>query len=150
MVIFLNRIRQIFWIIVAIGMSLPWLVGIAVKLYLSMQGKPTFSLSYFLNIGSILLLIPVTIWWALPFIGLAYLSRNLLYKPIFGLQSYVARLVFILCGLLGGCIGEIIVFTGVFEEFDPMIFFIPVWRLYFPYMLGGLVVGFYWGIQIKD
>jgi hypothetical protein len=137
-----ERTRQIFWVIIATGIMLPWIVGIAVKLYLSVLGRPTVPWSYFLNIGSLIFLIPVSIWWAFPYIGLAYLGRKLLSHSFLGLQSYAARVIFLLGGLLGGCVGTIIVFVGVFWEFDPLFVLVPFWIDYLPYMGAGLFVGF--------
>lgn len=132
----------IFWGIIVIGAILPWIVGITVKLYLDAHGKPTLPWSYFINFGSLIFLIPVSVWFAIPYIILAYVARNLLAKPFWGLESYVARLLFIGGGLVGGCIGTVMKFIEVFWEFDPLFFVIPLWVYYIPHMLIGLFVGF--------
>jgi len=138
-----ERTNQIFWAIITTGIVLPWIVGISVKLYMSALGRPTVPWSYFLNIGTLIFLIPVSIWWSVPYIGLAYLARKLLPRPFLGLQSYAARALFLLAGFLGGCVGTVIVFIGVFSEFEPLVALAPMWIFYLPYMGFGLIVGFF-------
>ena len=132
----------IFWVIIAIGAILPWIVGIAVKLYLDTHGKPTLPWSYFIDFGTFIFLIPLSVWFAIPYIILAYVARNRLTKPFWGLESYGARLIFISGGLVGGCIGTVMIFINVFWEFNFLFFLIPIWIYYIPHMLGGLFVGF--------
>jgi hypothetical protein len=121
---------------------LPWIVGVTVKLYLDAQGKPTIPWSYFVSGGGLILLIPVSIWWAFPFIALAFAGRSLLRKPFWGLELYSARILFMSGGLIGGCIGAVRSFTDIFWEFDPVYLIVPIWLFYIPHMLIGLLLGF--------
>lgn len=132
------------------GLLLPWTVGIGVKLYLDAHSKPTLPWSYFLNVGSLLLFIPLSFWFAVPYLGLIYFARRILPGPWRGLQSARARVLVVVAGLLGGCIGTVFTFMKVFWEFDPLYFFIPLlWIYYVPPMVGGVLVGF-WIAKILD
>lgn len=136
-----ERTRQIFWAIIAIGIASPWIVGITVKLYLSAQGQPTLPLTYFLHLESLLIIwIPASIWWAIPYIGLAFFAHKVLSHSFLGLKSYTARVIFVSCGFLGGCVGTVIVFVGVFWEFDPLFLFLPLLWIYYPLFLGALLL----------
>jgi hypothetical protein len=141
--------RFIFWEIIVIGTLLPWIVGIGVKLYLDAHGKPTIPWSYFLTIGSIIVLIPVSVWWGLSYIILASVATRLLSKPFWGLDSRMARLIFFLGGFLAGCAGLVVGFTDVFREFDPLFMIVPMWYVSFPHMIGGLLLGFILGRVVQ-
>jgi hypothetical protein len=140
-----TRYRSLFWGMIATGMALPWLVGVGVKLYLSALGKPTIPWSYFINAGSILLLIPFTIWFSLSYILLAYIARIVLAKPVFGLESITGRLIFILGGFAGGLIGTVKTFIDVFWVFEFLYFLAPLWAFNIPYMLAGALAGYVLG-----
>lgn len=125
--------RKIFWMIISFGLGLPWVVGIGVKLSLLVRGKPTLPLSYFFNLPSIPLLLVVSIWWGLPYLVLAFFGRKIMPKSV---KS-------VLTGLIFGSIGTVIVFVGVFREFDPLYMFFPVWIFYVPFFVPGLLFGFW-------
>jgi hypothetical protein len=141
-----NLIKLIFWLIsIGTGLILPWSVGIGVKLYLQAIGKPTVPWSYFLSPGSILLGLPLSLWFASPFIGLAFFGRHLLSAPSFIGTTYWERLIILLCGLLAGAIGTVRTFLCVFWEFDPLyLILVPHPVFYLPY----IVVGVFGGIVI--
>jgi hypothetical protein len=134
--------KLIFWYIIIVGMVLPWIVGIIIKMYLDSQGKSTYPWSYFLNIDALVFLLPLTLWFAIPFILLAFLHRIFIQKKSFAkLNSYTSRLMVTVFSTLGGIIGVVITFTGVFWKFDMIYFFIPLWVFYLPTMVLGLFGG---------
>ncbi|NTW83022.1 MAG: hypothetical protein HGB36_06600 [Chlorobiaceae bacterium] len=128
--------------IIITGLLLPWFVGAGVKLYLSSIGKPTVPWAYFLSPGSILILTPFSIWFAISYIMLAYSGRQVLAKPFLGLRSCTGRTIFISGGLAGGIIGTVRTFIDVFWVFDFLYFLTPLWSLNIPYMLAGLLAGY--------
>ncbi len=128
--------------IIITGLVLPWLVGAGVKLYLSSIGKPTVPWAYFLSPGSILILTPFSIWFAISYIILAYAGRQVLAKPFLGLGSCTGRTIFIAGGLAGGIVGTVRTFIDVFWVFDFLYFLTPLWSLNIPYMLAGLLAGY--------
>jgi hypothetical protein len=133
-------VKWIFWSIVAAGMALPWAVGAGVKLYLDAQGLPTWSWWFFLNPARFVLEITLTLFFASPFIALAFLARYLLSVPLWGTR-YWERLAVIVCALVGGVIGTVRTFLWVFVQFNPMNLIAPLPLLYLDDMLRGLVVG---------
>jgi hypothetical protein len=134
--------KRIFWFMIAVGMILPWCVGIWVKLYLQAAGKPTVPWSYFLSPGSILLEIPLTIWFASPFIALAFLSRYVLSTPSFPYVLYWERLLMLVCGVIWGSVGMVKTFLEVFWEFDLLYFIlVPLPAFYVDDILIGLFGG---------
>ncbi|NTW53628.1 MAG: hypothetical protein HGB15_02435 [Chlorobaculum sp.] len=140
-----SRYLYLFRGMIATGLVLPWLVGVGVKLYLSAHGKPTIPWSYFINIGSILLLIPFAIWFSLSYIMLAYVGRTVLAKPFFGLETITGRLIFVLGGFAGGVIGTVMTFIEVFWVFDFLYFLAPLWAFNIPHMLAGALAGYVLG-----
>jgi hypothetical protein len=73
----IEKFRTYFWIIISVGIVLPWLVGISVKLYLQSLGKPTQPYSNFYYPPEIIWYEALmTLWWASPFIGLANLALH--------------------------------------------------------------------------
>lgn len=90
---------------------------------------------------TLIFLIPLSVWWSIPFLILVYVARNLGTKPIWGLQTYSSRVILIACGFIGGALGMISVFVSIFIEFDPLIIFAPVWLYYIPHLAAGLFVG---------
>ena len=143
-----RRSRSVFWLIIATGIALPWVVGISVKLYLDAIGRPTLSLSDFLGadnvhvvIINLQLWILVSIWWAIPYIVLAFFARKRLPRPYGHLRTFRARRVFFLSGLVGGCVGTVITFVVVFWDFNAFYVLFPLWIFCIPTMAVGLFVG---------
>jgi len=134
--------RRIFWGIIAAGAILPWTVGIAVKLYLDARGEPTVPWSYFLNVPSLFLFVPASAWFAVAFIVLAFAARRALARPLWGLESLAARRVLVAGAFVGGCLGTVATFIGVFREFDFLVLLTPLWMFSVPPMLVGALVGF--------
>jgi len=124
------------------GMVIPVSTGIFVKLYLDSLGEPTIPWSYFANIFTLIMLIPLSVWWSIPYLMLVYAARNIRTKPIWGLKTYKSRLIFISSGFVGGGLGSIGIFVNIFVHFDPLIFFVPIWLYYMPHLVAGLLVGY--------
>jgi len=134
--------RKGFWFIIAYGLALPWIVGIGVKLYLQIQGKPTWPWSFFFQPHILLISILCTVWFASPYIGLAFLARFILSARSFFRTGYLERLIIILAGLLWGSVGSVKIFLAIFLPFDPLIFFaFSLPALYGDDMLIGLLGG---------
>lgn len=134
--------RYMLLAILVFGMVIPVSSGISVKLFLDSLGEPTIPWSYFVNIPTLILLIPLSVWWSIPFLMLVYAARNIRTKPIWGLKTYKTRLVFIASGFVGGALGSIGIFVNIFVEYDPMIVFVPIWLYFMPHIVAGLLVGY--------
>ena len=128
--------------VILFGMVIPVSTGIAVKLFLESLGEPTIPWSYFVNLFSLVLLVPLSVWWSIPYLVLVYAARNIRTQPIWGLKTYAARLVFVSSGFAGGALGSIWMFVNVFFEFDPLIILVPIWLYYVPHVVGGLLAGY--------
>jgi hypothetical protein len=141
-----KREKLFFWYILSIGLASPWMVGIIIKKYLDSQGQPTYPWTYFLNIDALVFLLPLTLWFGIPFILLAFFHRYFIGKKSFAkLNSYTSRFIVTIFATLGGIIGVVITFTGVFWQFDMIYFFIPLWIFYLPTMVLGLFGGIFVG-----
>ena len=130
--------------ILLFGIVIPLSSGIAVKLYLDSWGEPTIPWAYFVNIDGLMLLIPLSVWWSIPFLMLVYAARNIRTKPIWGLKTYKSRLIFTAGGFIGGGLGSIGIFVSIFVYYDPLIIFLPIWLYYMPHLVAGLIIG--WAI----
>ncbi len=129
------------WKITTTGLITPWVIGSVVKLYLESIGKVTLPWSYFLNPKALTMFIPATIWWGLPFILLAFMSRYLLKKDLLGIHSNRGKFLLLMGTLIGAFIGAAKIFISVFWLFDAVIILVPVWTLYFSFLLTGLAIG---------
>jgi hypothetical protein len=69
-----NR-NSLAWVILAVGLSIPWIVGTFVKLNLDSKGVSTVDWSYFLSPIDLLGSALFTIWLGLPYVYLAFASR---------------------------------------------------------------------------
>ena len=114
--------KKIFWCITAFGLALPWIIGIGVKLYLEIQGKPTWPWSFFFQPHILIMSLICTVWFATPYIGLAFLARFILPRQSFFRTGYLERLIIILGGFVCGSVAAVKIFLSVFWEFDPIIF----------------------------
>jgi hypothetical protein len=135
-----NR-NKFFLVIICTGMLLPWLTGIAVKLYRQAQGKPTLPWSYFINLPTLLMAIPYTLWLGSPYIGFAFIARYILGKPAILNLSHTKLFIILLVGYMGGVMGSIITFVGVFREFDPLLLLLPLPLAYASSIVLGVFVG---------
>jgi len=134
--------RWIFWSIIVAGVCLPWGVGVWVKLHLQSIGQSTYPWSFFLSPGSILIEVPLTIWFAAPLIVLAILSRYILSTSSFPRVLYWERLLILIPGVLWGGIGMVETFIQVFWVFDPLFFLLIPYSLFYLWdIFVGLTVG---------
>lgn len=134
--------KKIFWFITAFGLALPWIIGIGVKLYLEIQGKPTWPWSFFFQPHILIMSLICTVWFSTPYIGLAFLAQFILSRQSLFRTGYLERLIIILGGFLCGSVAAVKIFLGVFWEFDPIIFLaVSLPASYAPYMLIGLLGG---------
>lgn len=137
--------RTIIWLIICLGITLPWATGISVKLYLQAQGRPTWPWSHFFSPGALVTELWATMWFAAPFLMLAFLAQWILPGKLSYLDRFTdwERRAIVLATLSGGAVGSVRVFLDVFWEFDPMVWFfaflIPL--LYMSDMLIGLAAG---------
>lgn len=183
--------KAVVWTIIAIGLLVPWLTGIGVKLYLDARGQPTVDLPDVLAPLSLVLLIPSAVYWAAPFIVLALVAHRILNGgslarqtrlmqlllasfgligalfsywfgaggfviivltfvvcglmswPFFVLHSYLARLLFIVGGLVGGTIGAIQTFARAWDAMEAILFgFFVLPFAYLAKMTLGLLIGY--------
>ena len=134
--------KKIFWCITAFGLALPWIIGIGVKLYLQIQGKPTWPWAFFFQPHILIMSLICTVWFATPYIGLALLAWFILSRRSFFRTGYLERLIIILGGFLCGSVAAVKIFLSVFWEFDPIIFLaVSLPASYATYMLIGLLGG---------
>ncbi|NNE07917.1 MAG: hypothetical protein HKN20_05075 [Gemmatimonadetes bacterium] len=137
-----GRDRAMAWKIIAAGMTAPWIVGATVKLYLQSLNRPTLPWSYFLNGQTLLFMIPMSVWFSIPFFVLAVLhGRVIAARPFMKIESYRGRFWLTMCVCAGGVIGVCHSFVSVFWVFDPLYILLPLWAAYLPDMLIGFVVG---------
>lgn len=93
--------KAIFWTIIVVGVLVPWLTGIGVKLRLDAIGQPTVDWSYFLNPLSVVFLIPIAIYWAAPFIAMAMVARRVLNDGPPARQTHSMQLLLASFGVVG-------------------------------------------------
>ena len=123
--------NTVFWIIISVGLSLPWLTGIGVKLYLDAHGSPTMQWSSFLGFSSLVFEIFASIWWGVGYIVLAFLARRLLSTSPLGLELFKLPIVVIL--LVVGLAN--IVLGRLYEGFALIVLSYPAYRILpLPYM----------------
>lgn len=137
-----NLSLWLFWVILLVGLLLPWVVAAWVKLSLQAQGSPTWPWSYFLTPGRLMSEAAISIYWALPFTGLALLSRYGLEKalPLFNLAPF-ERLSCIALAFALGVFRAFPLFRDLFWEFHPIVFLFPWFVYYGRDMLLGLLAG---------
>jgi len=134
--------RTIFWTIIAVGILVPWLVGIGMKLFLQARGEPTLPWSYFFNTVTLLALVPYTAWIASPFIVFAFLARKMIAAQVFLGMNEPERRFVAFAGLAGGGAASIWTFIGVFRIFDPLYLLLPLPMASLGGICVGLVAGF--------
>ncbi len=137
--------RNLFWKIIGTGLVTPWVIGSIVKIYLEYIGKETLPWSYFLKPESLVIFIPAMIWWGLPFILLAIVSRYLLKKNILGIKSERGKYLLLMGTLTGTFVGAGRIFISVFWLFDAMYILVPVWAYYSPFIMVGVLIGVFLG-----
>lgn len=138
------------WKIMATGLITPWIIGTLIKIYLDFQNKITFPWSYFLKPQGLAVLIPASLWWGIPFIALAFLSRQLLKKDFLAIHSERGKFYLLMVTLAGTFIGAGRIFVSVFWVFDPIVILAPIWTLYIQDFLIGLFLGWLIGRRIDS
>ncbi len=136
--------------IVLLGLTLPWIIGIGVKLYLQFQGKPTWTWSHLSDPTILFLMIHANFWFALPYLGLASLSRQIFQRrlPFFNQFNPWVNWLMIFSGLLWGTVASVRLLLKIFWVFDPRILVFPflISFYYVGYMFLGL--GFGWIVAL--
>jgi len=140
--------RHVLAAIIAVAVSVPWLTGLAVKLWLMHQGAPTWPFTWFL--AALPMLLPVALLLALPLIVFGMLAqRFVLPKACFGLETRTGR-SWLVGGVVAGTVFAMaLVFTEIFWLFDPIVFLaMPwIWLAYAPGALVGAIAGWLLGYR---
>ncbi|UCF31149.1 MAG: hypothetical protein JSV26_01615 [bacterium] len=124
------------WAIALSGMAMPWLVGLGVKVYLMHMGHPTWPISSFLEPVMIPVLLGSTAsLWSSPFLVLALLARYRILAGDVTRMAFRDRLWIVGLTHLGGMGSAVLLFTGVFWEFDILYLFAPMGLFLLPPML---------------
>ncbi|MEP1469825.1 MAG: hypothetical protein ABJK25_02530 [Halieaceae bacterium] len=127
---------KVFWVIIISSMLTPWIVGLAIKMSLMTQGQPTVPLKYFITMA-----LPLSVWWASPFLVLAVVALISLSKPGLTKTSKDSRLTVIFAAHGFGLIGMVVVFREVFIVWDPVWVFLPVQLSYGAAIIVGSAIG---------
>jgi len=132
----------LFWGILLVGLLLPWAVAVWVKISLQAKGMPTFPWAYFLVPGRILGEAIVSVYWALPFTGLALLVRYGLETrlPFFDIGPY-ERIACVILSFAVGVWRAVPLFLDLFLEFHPIVFLYPWFVRYGRDMVLALLAG---------
>ena len=117
-------------------MLTPWLVGLVVKAYLTTKGSPTVPVVYFISMA-----IPISVWWSIPFIVLAFVARFTLNKPGLNQSERDSRLIVILVAHVFGLLGMVVVFLEVFIAWDVVWLLLPIQLAYGAAIVVGAAVG---------
>lgn len=128
---------------IAFGMFLPSIVGLGVKFYLMRIGKPTVSMSFILNPGSLVAFTIISLISALPFIYFGNVAKSEIYnKSKFTDFTILERHILTYIPLfLGGMIG-VVGFINVFWVLDMGSFYI------FWFTLFGMAFTLYFGFLL--
>jgi len=121
--------RWIVGLVVSVGALLPWATGAGVKLYLQAHGKPTLPWSSFVAPTDLLLEIPLTLWFASPYLVLAVVARAVFRGnsvPFLKTTSSGERRALVLLSLGLGSVCTVATFKSIFWEFDPLYFVTPI------------------------
>ncbi len=133
------------WVLVGLGVALPWVTGIGVKLHLQAHGKPTYPWSSFFHPAAVMLELWATVWFAAPFAALGMIGRYDLLAGVGPLAklSPRARLWPLALGAAAGAVAAVPAFLEVFRSYDPIVLLVPffVAGQYVGYMLAGVAVG---------
>jgi hypothetical protein len=140
--------RWILGLVASVGALLPWATGAGVKLYLQAHGKPTLPWSAFVAPTDLLLEIPLTLWFASPYLVLAFVARAVFRDkrvPFLTTTSSGERRALVLLSLGLGSVCTIVTFKGIFWAFDPLYFVTPI-PIALPTV--GIVVGWAVGLVV--
>ena len=70
--------------------------------------------------------IPISVWWSIPFIVLAFVARFTLNKPGLNQSERDSRLIVILVAHVFGLLGMVVVFLEVFIAWDVGWWLLPI------------------------
>ncbi len=130
------------WSVGLSGVLVPWLAGIGVKLYLQSMGHPTWPISSFLQPGVLFVILGSTLFlWSSPFVILAFLIRYRVASPR-GSRTFRDGLWLAGVAYLGGMGAAMIIFPGVFWDFDILYLFIPIGL----FIAGAMLLGYSAGL----
>lgn len=142
--------KKMTWKIIATGLFTPWGVGSMIKIYLDYIGKITLPWSCFLKPQGLVVFVPASICWGIPFLLIGLLSRQLIQKSFLGIQSERGKFYLLIGILVGAFIGAGRIFVSVFWIFDAMAIFAPIWIFYIKDLLIGLLMGWLIGRKIDS
>ncbi len=138
-----RRARTISWALLIGALVLPWGTGAAVKIYLDLQGMPTYPWIYFINPWTLAVyVIPSSIYWSSPLLALTALWQFTAGRDrLLGLTRG-QRLLIMLGGFVLGAVGAVRLYVPLFWDIQNST--VPAGRLpllYLPYLLVGAALG---------
>jgi hypothetical protein len=109
------------------GVLLPWVTGLAVKIYLDVIGAPTYPVSSFLDpVATPIFLVLTLVFWAFPFVLLAS-ALVIPWRVGFPSGSKECESTLPLwMAFWAGALAAIPVFGSVFVDFDALMTLVPV------------------------
>ena len=138
----LSTANRAAWTIAVTGTLVPWVVGLGVKVYLQSQGRPTLPIADFVNPTALpILLIATLSLWSFPFLLLALVARYRILGRSDLRRSFTQRLWLVRMTYAGGMIGAVVLFVGVFRQFDTMYVIVPLGLYIIPAMALGYALG---------
>ena len=143
-----NRCSLTAWLagIAGVALTVPWLAGLAVKIWLMAHGQPTWPLAWFLR--ALPVLVPIAVLLALPPVVLALLARLILLRRAeLDARSHRVREWLIAGGFVGSVVSMALAFTELFWDFDPVVFLMMplIWLQYLPGATLGVLAGWLGG-----
>lgn len=121
--------RWIIGVIISLGALLPWATGAGVKLYLQAHDQPSLPWSRFLSAKAILVEIPLTLFYAGPFLILALVARAAFRGtglPFVGTMSARQRRATVLASFGVGAFFSFMMWGNVWWDFDPLLLATPL------------------------
>jgi hypothetical protein len=135
--------HRISWALLVLALALPWGTGAAVKIYLDLQGMPTYPWVYFINPWTLAVyVIPSSIYWSSPLLALTALWQFTAGRDrLLGL-THGQRLLIVLGGFVLGAVGAVRLYVPLFWDIQNSM--VPAGRLplmYMPSLLLGAALG---------
>ncbi len=138
--------RIVSWTLLLVALALPWGTGAAVKIYLDLQGMPTYPWINFINPWTLAVyVVPSSIYWSSPLLALTALwwltaGRDRLLGMTRG-----ERLIIVLGGFVAGALAAVRLYIQLFWDIENST--VPAGRLpllYLPSLLAGAALGGLW------
>ncbi|UCC74641.1 MAG: hypothetical protein JSV86_08865 [Gemmatimonadota bacterium] len=135
--------RIVCWALLVVALALPWGTGAVVKIYLDLQGMPTYPWVYFVNPWTLVVyIIPSSIYWSSPLLALTALWQFTAGRErLLGLRRG-QWLPIVLGGFVVGAAGAVRLYVPLFWDIQNST--VPAGRLpllYLPYLLVGAALG---------